>query len=92
MEPISVMYDSRGGVLLIGFGVGNTEVELPRTAYTRELDSYRFARYDKDDRLLGVDFLGVNTRGIDLRGVPEAERIAAGLEELRRTLGLVLVS
>ena len=53
---------------------------------------YRRMDFDKDDRLLGINFLAVSSQGIDLRGVPEAERIAAGLEQLRSRLGLVLVS
>jgi len=46
--------------------------------------------FDKDGRLLGISFLAVS-RGIDLRGVPEAQRIAAGLAQLRGVLGDVQV-
>lgn len=92
MEPITVTYDTATDVLLIGMQVGNNEDDLPRTKYSKEIDFYRHARYDVHDRLLGVDFFAVTKRGIDLRGVPEAERIAAGLDEMRKTLGLVLVS
>ena len=92
MGGICVTYDTEADVLRVELGVGVNEAELPRTKYSRELDLYRWLRYDKDNRLLGVDILAARQKGIDLRGVPEAERIAAGLEGLKSTLGLVLVS
>lgn len=92
MEPISVTSDTLADVLAIGLYVGVNEDELPKTKYSREIDFFRWLRYDNDDRLLGVDFLASGRRGIDLRDMPDSECIAAGLEQLRNTLGLVLVT
>ena len=92
MEPVYVAYDTLGDSLNVDLYVGAQEEELPKRHHSRKIDLYRHLEFDKDDRLLAVNFLAVSKRGIDLRGIPEAERIAAGLETLKKTLGLVLVS
>ena len=91
-EPVTVTYDTLGDTLQVGLYVGVNEDELPRPHHDREIDFYRHLTFDKDDRLLSITFLLALKRGIDLRGVPDAERIAEGLETLKKTLGLVLVS
>lgn len=91
MEPVCVTYDTLADSIYVDLYVGAQEEDLPARHHSREIDFHRHMEFDKDDRLLGINFL-VASRGIDLRGVPEAERIAAGLEQLRSTLGLVLVS
>ena len=89
MNRIYVEYDAAGDVLDVDLYVGVSEEQLPKRHHNREIDFYRHLYFDKDDRLLGVVFLAAS-RGIDLRGVPEAERIAAGLAQLRGVLGEVI--
>jgi hypothetical protein len=91
-EPLTITYDTLGDTLEVGLYVGVNEDELPRPYQDREIDAYRHLAFDKHGRLLSITFLFALKRGVDLRGVPEAERIAAGLEALKKTLGLVLVS
>ena len=89
MNRIYLTYDAFGDVLDVNLYVGNDEDSLPKRHHNREIDFYRHLYFDKDDRLLGVVFLAAS-RGLDLRGVPESERIAAGLEQLRDVLGGVI--
>lgn len=92
MPGVLVTYDTEADVLRIDLGVGVNEAVPPRTEYSREIDSYRWLRYDREHRLLGVDILAARQKGIDLRGVPEADRIQAGIENLKGALGLVLIA
>jgi hypothetical protein len=39
--------------------------------------------YDESDEVVGVEFLAIQQEGLDLRGIPEADRIADALETLR---------
>lgn len=91
MGPISSHYDAAVDVLRISLCVGIDETEAPRTHHSRAVDFHRYLEYDKDGRLLAAVFLGPSAQGIDLHGMPEADRIAAGLEQLRSPLGLVPV-
>jgi uncharacterized protein YuzE len=47
-------------------------------AYGRDLDESRRIDYGADNRPIGVELLDVS-RGVDLRGLPNAEQIAQSL-------------
>lgn len=51
----------------------------------RKLGDGRFVHYDETDAIVGVEFLFVS-QGIDLTGIPEAERIRELLESLGRLI------
>jgi hypothetical protein len=71
-------YDPIGpGVLRVRFAFRE------RLAYSRELDFFRTLEYDENDEVVGVTFLGVNERAIDLDGVPRADEIAEAIRAFR---------
>jgi uncharacterized protein YuzE len=55
---------------------------------TRALGPYRMVDVDGDGQVVGIEFLGAS-REIDLTGLPERERIAAAVEELKRPFRLI---
>ena len=54
---------------------------------TREIDDVRLVDYDETGAAVGVELLFVS-RGVDLRGLPEAERIAEALVSAACSVGL----
>jgi hypothetical protein len=91
-EPITITDDTLADALEVGLYAGVNEDELPRTHKDREIDAYRQLAFARQGRLLTFTCLFALKRGVDRRGVPEADRVAAGLETLEKTLGLVLVA
>ena len=79
-----ITYDSDADAVYVTLQAPEREI-----TETREIDLYRYVDYDEDERVVGVEFLGVS-RGIDLRGEPEAERVAEALATLPRVAGWVL--
>lgn len=52
-----------------------------RSAKARVIDDFRLVDYARDGSLIGVRFLNVS-RGVDLNGVPERDRVASLLNDL----------
>lgn len=59
-------------------------VELKKhdlVAHTREIDSNRMVDYDDAGDVVGVEFLSISS-GINLEGVPSADRVAQALRAI----------
>ena len=73
---MNIRYDSDADALYIKFREPAGKVE------TEFIDVSRYVDYDEHDNVVGVEILDV-TMGIDLTGLPEAERIAEALRALQ---------
>ena len=58
-------------------------------ADTREVDWQRIVDYAEDGELIGVELLRVS-KGIDLTGVPEAERVAEAIRSLPKVASFLV--
>jgi uncharacterized protein YuzE len=56
---------------------------------TDEIDIYRYVDYDEQGQIIGIELLGVS-RGIDLAGVPEAQRVAEAIRSLPKVAALLI--
>ena len=90
MNPVYLTYDTAADVLYVKPYELSANADLPKHHSSRELEFHRHLHYDKDGRFIGAVFL-IASRGIDLRGVPEAHRIAEALARLGGLLGNVIV-
>ena len=75
-----VTYDSEVDALYVSFRAR----QAGDVARTVQLDDRRNVDYDADDEPLGIEILGARELGVDLRGVPRADEVAATLRDLPR--------
>ena len=73
---MNVRYDSEADAVYIKLREPAGKVE------TEFIDVARYVDYDEHNNVVGVELLGVS-QGIDLDGLPEAERIAEALRALQ---------
>lgn len=69
---IQIQFDPEGDALYVALEDSDGEVE------SEQLDEFRIIDYDEDGSPVGVEFLFVS-RGLDLTGIPHADRIAAAI-------------
>lgn len=50
---------------------------------TEDFGRDRYVDYDESDEVVGVEFIAIKQEGLDLRGIPEADRIAEAIGTLR---------
>lgn len=74
---ISFQYDPEADALYVPFIFWNGQ-----KLRTKQLDDRRNVDYDEDGNVVGLEFLFVS-EGIDLTGVPEAERVRELLSAVR---------
>jgi uncharacterized protein YuzE len=75
---IDVRYDTERQLLYVQLKKPSGSV-----THTEDFDRDRYVDYDESDEVVGVEFLAIKQEGLDLRGIPEADRIADALETLR---------
>ena len=71
-----VTYDLAGDALYVYLMSQETQID-----HTDELGDHRIVDFDSQGRVIGVEFLNAS-HGIDLSGIPEAERVAAAIRSL----------
>ena len=69
---IQIQFDPEGDALYVSLDDVDGELE------SEELDEFRIVDYDENGIPVGIEFLFVS-RGLNLTGVPEADRIAAAI-------------
>jgi uncharacterized protein YuzE len=74
---VHLEYDPEADAIYVQFRkpVGKVETEF--------IDDARYVDYDEAENVIGVEILGVS-QGIDLNGLPEADRIAEMLNAIPR--------
>jgi uncharacterized protein YuzE len=74
--PVFVTYDSEADALYVYLVAQDAHVDR-----TEEFGDGRQVDYDVQGRVVGVEFLDAS-RGIDIEGLPEAERLAEAVRSL----------
>ena len=74
-DYVRVEYDAEADALYITLRRPQGKVE------TEFIDDARYVDYDEANNVVGVEILGVS-HGIDLEGLPDAERIAEALSRI----------
>jgi uncharacterized protein YuzE len=75
VTPVHVEYDSEADAIYFTLRQPEGSVE------TEFVDDARYVDYDETGNVVGVEILGVS-QGVDLSGLPEAERLAAALNAI----------
>jgi uncharacterized protein YuzE len=81
-----VSYDSDADAVYV-----KLRTDAEHSAETREIDMWRYADYDDDGQLIGVEFLRAS-HGINVFGVPSATAVAEAIRSLPRLAALLTES
>ncbi len=55
---------------------------------TKDFGRDRYVDYDEDGEVVGIEFLALRQDGLDLDGLPEADRVAEAIESIQSRLVL----
>lgn len=50
---------------------------------TKDCGRHRYVDYDEDGEVVGIEFLALRRDGLDLDGLPEADRVAEAIESIQ---------